>query len=201
MRLRQRPDDFIVAVLADAQLRQRQDVVPGAEGESVAAAVAEDDLAAGIGEELARVRAAGGVCFCTGGGAVEEVDELDEARAGRNEVADSLLRVWARVEGVAVGRHEDADVAGAVAADVEAGEVHACVWVDDAVPALVGDDSAWAGARSWGWSGHLVEHFQAVMFLLDHLGPGETGPGAGEGAPGFMVGWFGLTGDEEVSEA
>lgn len=146
--------------------------MPCAEGGPVAAAVAEDDLAPGVGHELAGVWAAGGVDFCASGGAVEEVDVLHEAGAGGDEVADSLLWLAGWVEGVAVGGHEDADVASTGAADVEAWEVLVCFWVDDAVPGLVGDDAAGAGASARWWAGHLVEHFEAVVLLFDHLGPG-----------------------------
>lgn len=146
--------------------------MPCAEGGSVTTTVAEDDLAAGVGDELAGVWAAGGVDLCAGGGAVEEIDVLHEAGAGGDEVADALLRFGGWVEGVAVGGHEDADVAGAGAADVEARKVLVCFWIDDAVPGLVGDDAPRAGAGAWWWAGHLVEHFEAVVPLFDHLGPG-----------------------------
>ena len=142
----ERPDDLIVAVLAHAQFRQGRDIVPSAEGRPVAATIAERRFAAGVGEELARVWAAGWVFFCAGCGAVEEVDEADEARACGYEVAYALLGFRACWECVPVAGHQDAHVAGAAAADLEAWEVCACVWVDDAVPGLVGDDAAGAGA-------------------------------------------------------
>lgn len=61
MRLGQRPDHLVVAVLADAELRELGHVVPAAEDGSVAETVAQDDLALCVGEELAGVWATRGV--------------------------------------------------------------------------------------------------------------------------------------------
>jgi len=105
------------------------------------------------------------------------------------------------LKGVAEGGHEDANVTRAGAADVETWEIEGCFWVDDAVPGLVGQDSAWAGTGARWRPCHLVEHFEAVVLLFDHLGPGETGPRVRESAAGFLVWGFGEAWDEEVSEA
>lgn len=105
------------------------------------------------------------------------------------------------LEGLAVGGHEHAHVPRTAATEVEAGEVGACVWVDDAVPGLFGGGAARAGPGPWGWPGHLVEHFEAVVLLFDHLGPGEAGPGVAEGAADFLGWGFGQAGDEGVAEA
>lgn len=144
--------------------------MPCAHRWSVTTAVAEDDLAASVGDEFPRVRLSGGLC--AGSGYVQEIDVLDEAWAGGYEVAHSLLDIRAVFEGVSLGWHEDADIPCTAAADVETRQILACFRVDDTVPGLVSHDAARAGLASWWWAGHLIEHLQAGVLLFDHLCPG-----------------------------
>jgi hypothetical protein len=105
------------------------------------------------------------------GGYVQEIDILNETWTGGNEVTHSLLDIWAVLEGVPLGGHEDANVPRTAAADVETGKELVCFWVDDTIPGLVGYNAAGAGLASWWWAGHLVEHLQAIVLLFDHLCP------------------------------
>lgn len=170
------PNNIIVTILAHAELREREDVVPSAHNGLVAAAVVEVDFANGVGQKLANVGPTSRSLFCVRGSAVEDVDILCEAGTAGCEVTDAFSGLWASLKGLAVGGHKDAYVARAAAADVKVCKIFAGVWVDDTVPCLVGDVAAWAGAGSWGRPSQLVEHLKTIVFPIDHLGPGETCP-------------------------